>query len=223
MGRVVAAEYVSVDGRMEMEDPQGKEEQVGGWTAPYWNEELQAQQYEQLFASDALLLGRVTYQGFAASWPGIGDEEGFADRMNSLPKYVASRTLTEPLEWNASLLHGDAVEEVRGLKQHAGDDLLIYGSGELVRSLLPHDLIDELRLMIHPVLLGWGKRLLERVDRSGLTLTDTRATGTGVVTLTYQVAGRWVPLTPRRPRSGRSAHESARAMAVTTMPRARGA
>jgi dihydrofolate reductase len=190
MGRVVAAEYVSVDGRMEMEDPQGKEEQVGGWTAPYWNEELQAQQYEQLFASDALLLGRVTYQGFAASWPGITDEEGFADRMNSLPKYVASRTLTEPLEWNASLLHGDAVEEVRGLRQQAGDDLLIYGSGELIRSLLPHDLIDELRLMIHPVLLGWGKRLLERVDRPGLRLTDTRATGTGVVTLTYQLAGR---------------------------------
>ena len=190
MGRVVAAEYVSVDGRMEMEDPQDEDEQVGGWTAPYWNDELQEMQYDLLFASSALLLGRVTYQGFAASWPGVTDEEGFADRMNDLPKYVASRTLTEPLEWNASLLQDDAVEEVRKLKQQPGRDLLIYGSGELVSSLLPHGLIDELRLMIHPVFIGWGKRLLERVDKSGLTLIDNRATEKGVVTLTYRLAGR---------------------------------
>jgi dihydrofolate reductase len=190
MGQVVAAEYVSVDGRMDMEDPQGEEEQVGGWTAPYWNDELQAMQYDLLFASSALLLGRITYQGFAASWPGMTDEEGFGDRMNSLPKYVASRTLAEPLEWNASLLPGDAVEEVHKLKRQPGGDLLIYGSGELVRSLLPHGLIDELRLMIHPVFIGSGKRLLERTDRSGLTLIDNRATEKGVVTLTYQLAGR---------------------------------
>jgi dihydrofolate reductase len=106
MRRVVAAEYLTVDGRMEMEDPEGKEEERGGWTAPYWNDELQKMQYDRLLASDALLLGRVTYQGFAASWPSITDEEGFANRMNSLPKYVASRTLQEPLEWNATLLRG---------------------------------------------------------------------------------------------------------------------
>jgi dihydrofolate reductase len=189
MRRVVAAEYLSVDGRMEMKDPEGKEDELGGWTAPYWNDELQRMQYDQLFMSDALLLGRLTYQGFAASWPSITDEEGFADRMNSLPKYVASTTLKEPLEWNAMLLSGDPVEEVRKLKQQPGQDVLIYGSGELVRTLLPHNLIDELRLMIHPVFLGWGKRLLEEGKSSDLTLTDSRATEKGVVTLTYQVAG----------------------------------
>jgi dihydrofolate reductase len=186
MRRVVAAEYLSVDGRMQMEDPEGKEKELGGWTAPYWNDELQQMQYDRLFASDALLLGRVTYQGFAASWPSINDEQGFADRMNSLPKYVASTTLKEPLEWNATLIHGNPVDEVRRLKQLPGRDILIYGSGELVRTLLPHGLIDVLRLMIHPVFLGWGKRLLEAVDRSGLTLTDIQATAKGVVTLTYQ-------------------------------------
>jgi len=189
MRRVVAAEYLSVDGRMAMDDPEGKDERRGGWTAPYWNDELQQMQYDLLFASDALLLGRITYEGFAATWPSITDEEGFADRMNSLPKYVASTTLTEPLEWNASRLDGDLVEEVLRLKQQPGGDMLIYGSGDLVSSLLAHDLIDELRLMIHPVLIGWGKRLLDRVERSDLTLIDSRATEKGVVTLSYQLGG----------------------------------
>jgi dihydrofolate reductase len=189
MRRIVAAEYLSVDGRMDMEPRAGEGEQRGGWTAPYWNDELQKLQYDLLFASDALLLGRVTYQGFAAAWPSMTDEQGFAERMNSLPKYVASTTLTEPLEWNASLLDGDPIEEVRRLKRGPGGDMLIYGSGELVGSLLAHDLIDELRLMIHPVLLGSGKRLLEQGESSGLTLIDSQATEKGVVTLTYRFAG----------------------------------
>ncbi len=189
MRRVVAAEYLSVDGRMEMEDPERKEQEVGGWTGPYWNDELQKMQYDQLFASDALLLGRVTYESFAAVWPSVTDEQGFADRMNSLPKYVASTTLKEPLEWNATLLKDDAVEAIRDLKQQSGQDILIYGSGELVETLTQHKLIDEYRLMIHPILLGRGKRLFEDgSDRSGLTLTDSRATEKGVVTLIYQYA-----------------------------------
>jgi dihydrofolate reductase len=188
MRTLVAAEYLSVDGRMEMEDPESKDEQRGGWTAPYWNDELQELQYDLLFASDALLLGRVTYQGFAATWPSITDEQGFADRMNSLPKYVASTTLSEPLEWNASLLDGDPVDEVRRLKQQPGGNILIYGSGELVKSLLAHEVIDELRLMIHPVVLGRGKRLLEEGARSRATLVDSQATEKGVVTLTYRLA-----------------------------------
>src|SRR6266496_879651 len=189
MRRVVAAEYLSVDGRMEMEDPERKEQEVGGWTAPYWNDELQTMQYDQLFASDALLLGRVTYTSFAAVWPTVTDEEGFADRMNSLPKYVASRTLKEPLEWNATLLTGDTVEEVQKLKQDTGRDLLIYGSGELVKTLVRHDLVDEYRLMIHPIILGRGKRLFEEdSDRAGLRITDSQTTEKGVVTLVYQPA-----------------------------------
>jgi dihydrofolate reductase len=190
MRKVVAAEYVSVDGRMEMEDPEGKEEERGGWTAPYWNDELQQMQHDLLFASEALLLGRVTYEGFAAAWPSMTEEGDFADRMNSLPKYVASRTLNEPLEWNATLLQGDLVDAVRELKQQPGQDLLIYGSGELTRTLLSHDVIDVLRLMVHPVLLGRGKPLLEGVDRAGLTLAASHATEKGVVTLDYETAGR---------------------------------
>jgi dihydrofolate reductase len=188
MRRVVAVEYLSVDGRMEMEDPEGKEAEPGGWTAPYWDDELQKMQYDQLLASDALLLGRITYEAFAGTWPSVNDEQGFADRMNSLPKHVASTTLEEPLQWNATLLGGDPTDEVGKLKQQPGQDILIYGSGELVSTLLRHDLIDVLRLMIHPIFLGRGKRLLEDVGRSGLTLRDSLATPKGVAVLTYQVA-----------------------------------
>ena len=193
MRRVVAAEYLSVDGRMDMEDPEGTKEERGGWTAPYWNDELQKMQFDRLFASGALLLGRVTYQSFAASWPSVTDEQGFADRMNSLPKYVASTTLREPLEWNARLLQGNPVDEVRKLKQEPGQDILIYGSGQLLRTLLAPGLVDVLRLMIHPILLGRGKRLLDGVDRSGLVLTDSQVTQKGVVTLTYQLAAQESP------------------------------
>ena len=182
--RVVAAEYVSVDGRMQMEDPDGGDEARGGWTAQYWNEELSEMQREQLFASDALLLGRVTYESFAATWPTFTDEQGFAERMNSLPKYVASRSLKGPLEWNATLMQGDAVEAVRKLKDEAGRDLLIYGSGQLVNALVGARLIDEYRLMVHPIILGRGKRLFEDESaKAGLSLVDTQTTATGVATL----------------------------------------
>ena len=185
--RVVAAEYVSADGRMQMEDPEGLEEERGGWTAPYWNDELAQLQLEQLLASDALLLGRVTYVMFAASWPSVTDEEGFAERINSLLKYVASRTLKEPLEWNATLLEGDVVEAVRRLKQEPGRDLLIYGSGQLFNTLNRERLIDEYRLMIHPIILGRGRRLFEDGNaRAGLALVNSRTTATGVATLTFR-------------------------------------
>jgi dihydrofolate reductase len=117
------------------------------------------------------------------------DEAGFADRMNSLPKYVASRTLSGPLEWNASLLEGDVVEAVRKLREQPGRDLLIYGSGQLVDTLTPHGLIDEHRLMIHPVILGRGKRLFEEAgDSAGLILAESNTTPKGVVTLVYHQA-----------------------------------
>jgi dihydrofolate reductase len=188
--RIVAAEYVSADGRMQMEDPDGRDEERGGWTAQFWNDELQEMQRKQLFASDALLLGRVTYESFAATWPTFTDEQGFAERMNSLPKYVASRTLKEPLEWNATLLQGDAVDAVRQLKEEPGRDLLIYGSGQLVEALVQHQLIDEYRLMIHPIILGRGKRLFEgESPTAGLSLADSKTTATGVATLVYHQTG----------------------------------
>jgi dihydrofolate reductase len=169
-----------------MEEPKPEDQESGGWTAPYWNDELQKMQHDLLMASDALLLGRVTYEGFAAVWPSFTDPEGFAERMNAIPKFVASRTLHEPLEWNANLIPGDTLDEVAKLKQEPGQDLLIYGSGELVRSLMRRKLIDEYRLMIHPILLGRGKRLFtDDADRSGLALTGSVPTATGVITLIY--------------------------------------
>ncbi len=180
MRKVHVAEYLSLEGVME--EP--------AWTGQFWNDELAKFQYDQLFASDALLLGRVTYQGFAAAWPTMTDTGDFGERMNSLPKYVASRTLTET-EWNATLIAGDVATAVATLKQQPGQDLLVYGSGDLVQTLLHHDLIDEYRLMVFPIILGKGKRLFkEGVDTTTLKLVDTKTTSMGVVILTYQPVAR---------------------------------
>lgn len=178
MRRVVLAMYVSLDGVIE--EP--------AWTAEFWNDELATYQYDRLFASDALLLGQVTYRGFAAAWPSMSDEAGFANRMNSLPKYGASTTLEEA-EWNASLIKENVAEEVARLKQQPGQDILIYGSADLVHTLMQHDLIDEYRLMVFPVVLGSGKRLFkDGSDTKVLRLVDTKTTSTGVVLLTFQPA-----------------------------------
>jgi dihydrofolate reductase len=189
MRKIVAAEYVTVDGVMT--DPGGVGEiEHGGWSNPYFNEELAKYQSDQLFASDALLLGRVTFEGFAAAWPAMEETEGeFAVRMNTLPKFVASRTLKEPLPWNGTLLKGNLVEEVAKLKEQQGEEILIYGSGELVNSLHPHGLIDEYRLMVFPVTLGQGRQLFrEGGGKTDLKLTEATTTGTGVAMLTYQLA-----------------------------------
>jgi dihydrofolate reductase len=189
MRKVVAAEYVTVDGVIT--DPGGIGEiERGGWSSAYFNEELGEYQSEQLFASDALLLGRVTFEGFAAAWPSMEETEGeFAVRMNALPKFVASRSLQEPLAWNGSLLNGDPADEVAKLKEQPGQDILIYGSGQLVNALHPHGLIDEYRLMVFPVTLGEGERLFPNGAKVGLKLTGAQTTSTGVLMATYEVAG----------------------------------
>lgn len=178
MRKVVAAIYLSLDGVME--NP--------AWTMPYWNEELSDFQSETMYSCEALLLGRVTYQGFAAAWPKMEGEAG-ADRMNSLPKYIASTTLTHT-EWNAELLQGDVPAAVRQLKQQPGQPLLIYGSGALIRSLMPHNLIDEYRLMVYPVVLGHGQRLFTEGSQATLKLVAAQTTRTGVALLTYQPANK---------------------------------
>ena len=186
MGKIVAAEYVSVDGVMQ--DPGGVGEiEVGGWTNPYWNDELAKLQTDLLFASDALLLGRVTYEGFAAAWPDMEHEQGpFADKMNTMPKYVASRTLTG-MQWNATPIRGDVADEVAKLRRDRGQNLLIYGSGSLVRLLLQHDLIDQLRLMIYPVVLGAGKLLFDDTgSKKELELARVTTTSAGVVVVDYK-------------------------------------
>jgi dihydrofolate reductase len=186
MRKVVAAEYVTLNGVMT--DPGGVGEiERGGWSNAYFNDELAKFQSDQLFASDALLLGRVTFEGFAAAWPSMEETEGeFAVRMNTLPKFVASRSLTEPLPWNATLVKGDLAGEVAKLKEQPGQDILIYGSGELISGLHPQGLIDEYRLMVFPVTLGEGKPLFRDAGKSDLKLSDSWKTGTGVAVLTYE-------------------------------------
>ena len=125
MGKIIVSMYLSLDGGME--EP--------AWTAPYFNEEVAKFQSNLLFESEALLLGRVTYQGFAAAWPSMTDEEGFADKMNSIPKFVASTTL-EKTEWNANLIKDNVIEEISKLKEQPGQNLLIYGSGDLTQTLM---------------------------------------------------------------------------------------
>jgi dihydrofolate reductase len=185
MGRIVAAEYLSLDGVTEDPGSSGGFKHRG-WTGPYWNDELSAYQSELLFASDALLLGRVTWQEFVASWP-LRSGDPFTDKMNSMPKFVASTTLEEPLEWNSTLLKGDLVDEVQKLKQDPDQNLLVYGSGALVDNLMQQNLIDVYRLMLYPVALASGKRFFREGPRkTTLALSDAKTTSTGVVVLTYE-------------------------------------
>jgi dihydrofolate reductase len=157
----------------------------------FFDEDAANYAHDQLFAWDALLLGRVTYQGFAAALPSMTDEVGFADRMNSMPKFVVSKTLEE-VEWNNSrLIKENVAEEVSKLKQQTGQDILMYGSADLMHTLMQHDLIDEYRIWVHPVVLGSGKRLFkDGSDTTTLRLVDTKTTSTGVVVLSYQPAGK---------------------------------
>ncbi len=178
MRKVVLSEHMSLDGVME--EPR--------WSMPYWTAATTKYKYDELFSSDALLLGRVTYEGFAAAWPSMKDEQGFADRMNGLPKYVATTTLTDLTWHNARALTGDVAAAVRALKEQEGENILIYGSAVLGQTLRQHGLIDEYRLMIHPIVLGSGKRLFqEGSDMSALKLKliDTQSFDSGVIVLTY--------------------------------------
>ena len=183
MGRIVVTEFVSLDGVME--DPGGSERfKHGGWSFKIDTGEGMTFKVEETMASDALLLGRVTYEGFAEAWPTRDGE--FADRFNSMPKHVVSSTL-ERAEWNNSdVLEGDLEAGVARLKEQYEGDVVVHGSATLVQALIERDLVDELRLMVFPVVLGSGKRLFgETSDAKRLQLSDTRTVGDGVVILTY--------------------------------------
>jgi dihydrofolate reductase len=184
MGKIVVTEFVSVDGVME--DPGGAEGTPhGGWTMPYWNDEIAAFKKEELFAAEAMLLGRVTYEGFAAAWPAMSDPDGFADRMNGIAKYVVSSTL-DTLTWsNSTRLEGDPATSVGTLKKSVDGTILVGGSATLVHGLAEHGLVDEYRLVVYPVTLGAGKRLFG--DYTKLDLTSEQRTSTGALLLTYRV------------------------------------
>jgi dihydrofolate reductase len=186
VGRIVVTEFISLDGVME--DPGGSENfKHGAWSFQYnRGDEGDKFKLDETLSSEALLLGRVTYEGFAEAWPSRTDEAGFADKFNSMPKYVVSSTLEQP-EWNNStVLKGDVVEEVEKLKAELDGDIVVHGSARLVQTLLEHDLVDELRLMVFPVVLGAGKRVFgETSDKKPLRLVDSTVVGDGVVILVY--------------------------------------
>jgi dihydrofolate reductase len=179
---VIASEFVSLNGVMEAPDK---------WHFPYFNDEMGQAIGSAMAEADAMLMGRVLYEEWAAFWPNQDpDENPFAARMNDTPKYVVSTTLQEPLEWQNSTLIGDNVaEEISRLKEQPGKDISISGSGTLVQSLLRDDLIDEFRLLVHPIVVGSGKRLFaDEGDRKPLELVDSKTFSTGVVYLTYRPA-----------------------------------
>jgi dihydrofolate reductase len=188
VGKVVVSEFVSLDGVME--DPGGSEDfEHGGWSFEFSRgEEGDKFKLDETLEADALLLGRVTFEGFAEAWPSRGGE--FADKFNEMPKYVVSSTLEDP-EWNNStVLKGDVGEEVSKLKQGQEGDIVVHGSAQLVQALVEHDLVDELRLMVFPVVLGSGKRLFgDTSDKKPLRLVDSKQVGPdGVFILTYEPA-----------------------------------
>jgi dihydrofolate reductase len=187
MGRIVVTEFVSLDGVVEA--PGGGESfRHGGWSFEFdRGEEGNRFKLDETLASDALLLGRVTYEGFAASWPSREGE--FADKFNSMPKYVVSSTLEQP-EWsNTTVLRGGIAEEVARLKQEHDGDVVVHGSPSLVQALVEQDLVDELRLMVFPVVLGSGKRLWgETGEKRPLRLVDSKVVGDGVAIFVYAAA-----------------------------------
>jgi dihydrofolate reductase len=189
MARLVVTEFVSLDGVMD--DPGGSEgTKHGGWTFQF-DRGVEGNKFklEELFASDALLLGRVTYQGFAEAWRTVSDNEGYAQKMNTMRKYVVSTTLTDDeATWdNTEVIRGDVAGEIARLKAEPGGDILVHGSCSLVHSLMEHGLVDEYRLMVFPIVLGSGKRLFtETSDATRLALTECGTAGDGVLLLTYR-------------------------------------
>ena len=176
MGQLIISEFLSLDGIMD----------TPSWTAPYWNDEIAAFKASEMAATQALLQGRVTYDGMAAAWPTRGDDPGAA-LMNSLPKYVVSATLTDATWNNSTILRKNVAQEVQALKDRYSGDILVYGSGELSRFLLAHRLVDGLNLLIYPVVLGQGKRFFGNGSGPEMTLTESRTFSSGVVLLSYRL------------------------------------
>jgi dihydrofolate reductase len=188
MGRIVVSEFVTLDGVME--DPGGSEGfEHGGWAFTFERgADGDRFKLDELLAAEALLLGRVTYEGFAAAWPSRTDEAGFADKMNSMPKVVVSTTLEQPGWNNTTVIAGNVPEELAKLRDRIEGDILVAGSAQLVNTLAEHDLVDEYRLMVFPTLLGSGKRLFrDGVGTSAWTIVETKESGQ-VVMLTLRRA-----------------------------------
>jgi dihydrofolate reductase len=186
MGRIVVTEFVSIDGVMEA--PGGGEGyKHDGWTFEINRGEGDEFKLQETRDTEAILLGRRTYEGFAAAWPSVEGE--FGDLFNNMPKYVVSSTLDEGTWNNSTVLKGDVVEEVSKLREAIDGDIVVHGSAQLVQTLLENDLVDELRLMVFPVVLGTGKRLFgETTDKKRLNLVESKTVGDGVAIQIYRAA-----------------------------------
>ncbi|WP_162806520.1 dihydrofolate reductase family protein [Sphingosinicella terrae] len=185
MKKIIASQYLSLDGVLE--DPVGMESSgLGNWTGPYSRgEKGDAFKHAELFACESLLLGRRTYDGFAAVWPTIDDEAGFAKQINAMPKHVVSTTL-KTAEWNnTTIIDSDVVARVKALKSEPGGDMLVYGSGMLLHTLMRAGLVDRYNLMIYPTVLGRGIRLFPDDWKEQLTLDECTEFGSGIVSLRY--------------------------------------
>lgn len=178
MRKVIVSAEISLDGVVD-----GSPE-FWGQLFNYHSDDVTRYLNDLLFAPDALLMGRLTYEAFAEVWPTRQGED--ADRINRMPKYVASRTLKAPLAWNATLIEGDAAEEIGKLKQQSGGDLLQYGVGELTHTMLQHGLVDEFRLLVFPFTVGEGRRIFEQMGVNTLKLIDSRTFSSGAVLTRYQ-------------------------------------
>lgn len=189
MGKLAVTEFVSIDGVFEA--PGGGEEyEHAGWTFTFdRGEDGDKFKLDELMAADAQLLGRITYDGFAAAWPSMTDEVGFADKMNAMPKYVVSTTLREPTWNNTAVIDGDLTGAVNDLKKRYAGDVLVAGSGVLARALLDLGLVDEIRLMVFPIVLGTGRRPFDGAALTRFTLASSTSVGSdGVLVLTYRTA-----------------------------------
>ena len=185
MRKLIVSTLVSLDGVVQ--DPGGfGETDQGGWANPYFTEEAVQDSYENLMNSDYFLCGRISYELMSKAWGKI-KEGAYLERMNAIPKLVASRTLKEPLEWNATLIKGDVAQEIARLKQEQGKNIEMYGSTDLMQTLMQHDLIDQYRIWVHPLILGHGKRLFpESGYPATLELKDTKIRTSGVVGLIFE-------------------------------------
>ena len=191
MGRLIASEFVTLDGVMEAPGHEQHPDGKNAWALRYAGADQQRYKAEELFEAGAVLLGRVTYEIFAAFWPTAPKDEGFADRMNTIPKYVVSESLRTADWQNSTIIGGNLAGKIAELKQESGGDILLFGSADLLNTLINHDLVDEYRLMVFPVVLGSGKRLFrDATDIAHLQLVDTRTFESGVTVLSYRPADR---------------------------------
>jgi dihydrofolate reductase len=177
MRKIIVSMHMSLDGVIE--EP--------AWSKPFWDDEITKYKRDELFSSGAILLGRVTYQGYAEIFPSRIDANGYAEKINALPKFVVSDKLKK-VEWsNSTLISKNVMRKIEQLKRQPGKDLLVFGSSDLVDTLMQYDLIDEYRLLVYPVVLGSGKHLFKDWSKATFNLVDTRTFDCGVVAMTYLV------------------------------------